>query len=150
MNCPKSKLLSEYLDNELGSPDKISFEQHLQSCPVCFEELEDLKKIQVSFATTERYKAPYGFSTRVLARAKAQNEKKTRDYMPLFVRFAQITAMFALITIGVITGTVIQNSSATLRTNKMMSSFSLELFEPAPPGSLGGAYIAFMEGRHDE
>ena len=42
--CPKVQgMLSEYLDNRLGSEDKSLVERHLESCEACSKELEALR-----------------------------------------------------------------------------------------------------------
>jgi hypothetical protein len=34
--------------------------------------------------------------------------------------------------------------------NNLVSSFSLDVFDPAPPDSVGGVYLAMMEARHEK
>jgi Putative zinc-finger len=42
--CPKIRgMLSEYIDNRLGSEDKSLVEHHLESCEACSKELESLR-----------------------------------------------------------------------------------------------------------
>lgn len=148
MKCIQVEDISAYLDNELGEKQRLSVEAHLQDCPHCAGKLQELRSVQTAFGGKERYQAPYGFSTRVLARAAELDRKKTPPFVHVLVRFAEAAVLLAVITIGIATGKAMTNGASHSRTEE--SSFSLELFEPVPPGSLGGAYIAMTEAGNEK
>jgi hypothetical protein len=47
--CPDPQLLSIYLDGELPSPWKEKMQSHFAQCPICYEKLENFKKLQELF-----------------------------------------------------------------------------------------------------
>ena len=61
------KMISRYVDDELTPEEKKDFDAHIRSCVSCREELEETRALHRLFASAERFPAPYGFATRVLA-----------------------------------------------------------------------------------
>jgi anti-sigma factor RsiW len=76
MSCSKSKLVSAYLDKEMGPGEKTAFETHFQGCNDCAQALEEMRSLRAAFAKTERYLAPYGFAARVMARTAELEQRK--------------------------------------------------------------------------
>ena len=162
MSCPKTKLISAYLDKEMGPGEKTAFETHLQGCSNCSHTLEKLRSLRVAFSKTERHQAPYGFATRVMARTAdlkspehdilpSGERMKMRDWsVPLLVRFAEAAVLIVVITVGILAGMVMTNSSSSGKAINIASSLSLDLFDPTPPGSLGGAYLAMTEAGNEK
>jgi hypothetical protein len=70
--------------------------------------------------------------------------------VPFFIRFAEAAVLLVVITVGIFAGKVMTNSFPTARTMNIASSFSLDLFDATPPGSLGGAYLAMTEVRNEK
>jgi anti-sigma factor RsiW len=150
MSCPKTILISAYLDKELGLGEKTSFEAHVQGCARCSHALEELRSLRMAFSNTERHQAPYGFATRVMARTAELEKKKTPWFVPFFVRFAEAAVLLVVITVGILAGRAMTNSSPAAQTTNIASSFSLDLFDATPPGSLGNAYLAMTEVRNEK
>ncbi len=150
MSCPKTKLISAYLDKEMGLREKTAFETHLQGCTGCSYRLEEVRSLKAAFVKTERHPAPDGFATRVMARTAVLEKKKLPWFVPLSIRFAEAAALIIVITVGIIAGKVMTNGSATEKTTNIASSLSLDLFASTPPGSLGGAYIAMTEAGNEK
>ena len=149
MKCSKAKrLASPHLDGELGSGLKQSVESHIANCGKCSIEFDEAMKLRELIAQTERFKAPYGFATRVMANANAGKAAR-RAWMPIFAKFAETIVILVMVAVGIISGSFLINELAP-KNNSMTSSFSLEMFEPAPPGSIGGAYLAMMETGHEK
>ena len=69
MKCSKIKLISPYIDGELGKVEQESFETHLPVCPECSRRLEGFRLMREGFSRAEKHRAPYGFSTREIGRA---------------------------------------------------------------------------------
>ncbi len=150
MSCPKTKLISSYLDKELGLGEKTAFEAHVQGCTSCSHALEEMRSLRAAFANTDRHQAPYGFATRVMARAAELEKKKAPWFVPFFLRFAEAAVLLAVITVGILAGKVMTNSSTATTTTNIASSLSLDVFDATPPGSLGGAYLAMTEVRNEK
>ncbi len=150
MICPKTKLISAYLDNELRLGEKAAFEAHVQGCNRCSRSLEELRLLRAAFLTTQRHKAPYGFATRVMARTRELEKKQTPWHVPLVMRFVEAAVLLVVITVGILAGRVMTNSSPTMQPASIASSLSLDLFDATPPGSLGGAYLAMTEVRNEK
>jgi hypothetical protein len=149
MRCGKTKLASPYIDGELEGEEKTLFEAHLRGCLECSRRIEGIRTTRALFANAERCKAPCGFSARVMAKA-AERETKRFPLFPLWAKFAEVTVVLVMITVGILSGRFLTNSIMGQRTVNIASSFSLEIFEPAPPGSLGGAYLALMEAGNEK
>jgi anti-sigma factor RsiW len=145
MSCPKTKLISAYLDKELGRGEMTAFEVHVQGCNICSHALEEMRSLRAAFAQAERHTAPYGFATRVIARTADMEKKKAPWFFPVFVRIAEAAFLLVVITVGILAGKVLTNSSSMANTTNIASSLSLDVFEATPPGSLGGAYLAMTE-----
>ncbi len=150
MSCPKTKLISAYLDNELRLGEKTAFEAHVQGCNRCSQSSEELQSLRAAFSTTQRHQAPYGFATRVMARTRELEKQQTPWHVPLILRFAEAAFLFVVITVGILAGKVLTNSSMSTNTTNIASSLSLDMFDATPPGSLGGAYLAMTEARNEK
>jgi anti-sigma factor RsiW len=145
MSCPKTKLISAYLDKEMGRGEKSAFETHLQVCSNCSHTLEELRSLRLAFSKAERHQAPYGFATRVVARTAKLDKKESPWFVPFSIRFAEVALLFVVITVGILAGRVMTNRSSAVQTTNIASSLSLDLFDATPPGSLGGTYLAMTE-----
>ena len=150
MSCPKTKLISAYLDEEMGLREKAAFETHLQDCTSCSYRLEEVRSLKAVFAKTDRHPAPYGFATRVMARTAALEKKKAPWLVSFFVRFAEAAVLLIVITMGIVAGKVMTNGFSAANTTNIASSLSLDMFDATPPGSLGGAYLAMTEVRNEK
>jgi anti-sigma factor RsiW len=150
MSCPKTKLISAYLDAELQGGDKAALETHLQGCVQCETALKNMQSLRSAFANTERHQAPYGFATRVMARTRELEKQQTPWHVPLIMRFAEVAVLLVVITVGILAGRVMTNGSSTTNTPTIASSLSLDMFDATPPGSLGGAYLAMTEARNEK
>lgn len=68
MECRQAReLLSPYLDGELMPPERGRLEEHLQSCPDCREELENLRRLAVGVRTLTIPELSPAFADRVMA-----------------------------------------------------------------------------------
>jgi anti-sigma factor RsiW len=150
MKCKKAhKLISPYIDGELPEWDKKKLEDHMKVCHKCLAEFEEGKKLQNLFATVDRFKAPYGFHTRVMANISSGKTRGISE-IPIFVRFAEAFVIVAIIAIGVFSGSFLIKGYMPDKAREVMASLSLDVFDPTPPDSLGGAYLAMMEVRDEK
>ncbi len=150
MSCPKTKHISAYLDKELGLGEKADFEAHVQGCASCSHTLEEMRSLRAAFANVARHPAPYGFAARVMARTVDLEKKKSPWFVPLSIRFAEAAVLLVVITVGILAGKAMTNSSPKVQKTSIASSLSLDLFDATPPGSLGGASLAMTEVRHEK
>lgn len=150
MNCSKTdKFISHYIDGELKAETKEAFESHMKACHACSKAVEEVRNQHDLFAQAKQYKAPYGFSTRVMANISAE---KTGGFSltPLFTRFARATVLLMIISIGMISGGFLSSSLMQTKMVSITFALSLDLFDPMPPDSLGGAYLAMMEVKDEK
>jgi anti-sigma factor RsiW len=155
MKCRHAKkMISRYIDGVLTPDEKRSFDSHLRSCASCREVLEETQALHQLFASAERFPAPYGFATRVLANVDEKERSRVLGilgFRPLFLRAAQVAFALVVITIGVVSG----NLLLTERTDHVgqtavQETFSLDLFQATPPGSIGGIYNTLMRSSHEK
>jgi anti-sigma factor RsiW len=154
MSCPKSILISAYLDEELRGSDRAALEAHVQVCAQCGAALKDMQSLRAAFSNRSRHQAPYGFATRVMARTAELERKKSPWFVPLSIRFAEAAVLLIVITVGVLAGRVMTNAfpvaPPVAQTTSIASSLSLDLFDATPPGSPGGAYLAMTEVKNEK
>ncbi|OGW39851.1 MAG: hypothetical protein A2X58_12725 [Nitrospirae bacterium GWC2_56_14] len=162
MSCPKTELISAYLDEEVRSGDRAALENHLPGCAQCEAALLDMRSLRSAFAKTDRHQAPYGFTTRVMARTaelkspsphplpSGERIKVRGWFIPFSIRFAEAAVLLMVIFVGIMAGSFMTNGSSMAQTANLASSLSLDLFDAAPPGSLGGAYLAMTEASNEK
>lgn len=150
MKCLKTEHISSYLDNALEEKERASATAHLKDCPRCAEALAEMQSLKQVFSATGRFQAPYGFSTRILARAAELDKKKAPWFIPVFAKFAEAAVLVLVLVIGAAAGTFITKGLAAQQATNLASSMSLDLFDATPPGSLGGAYLAMTEANHEK
>jgi len=162
MSCPKSKLISAYLDQEMELREKTAFEAHVPDCNVCSQKLVELRSLRAAFSSSVHHQAPYGFATRVMARTRAMDSpspsplpsgeriKVRGGFVPLFIGFAEAAVLLMVISAGIFAGTIMTNGSPSMKKMNMASSLSFDLFDATPPGSLGGAYLAMTEVKYEK
>jgi anti-sigma factor RsiW len=144
MRCSKTKLISPYIDGELNIRERDLFESHINECRECVGELEELQKIHEQFARAETFKAPHGFSTRVLSNIRAKETRRFEGLVHVLAKSAEGFAVLVLIVLGIILGSFLSKNLVSEKGN-VVTFLSLDIFEPAPPDSVGGVYLAMME-----
>ena len=145
MRCSKAtKLFSSSLDEELSEREKMSFETHLKNCGGCRAKFDEIRNVHQMFARAERFNAPYGFSTRVMANL-SEEQSKQRWFIPLFMRFAEGLLVLAVITTGILSGNFLIQTSLTRSERNIATFFSLDAFDATSRDSVGGAYLAMLE-----
>lgn len=71
--CEKIRVeLSAYLDNEVNEEERSLIVQHLNKCPDCGLEFEEIKRIQRVFSVERLEASPY-LESKVLNRIKEEN-----------------------------------------------------------------------------
>src|SRR5271157_614687 len=156
MKCSQiTKMISRYVDDDLGPEEKRLFELHIQDCSGCRHELEEVRAVHELFASAERFPAPYGFTTRVMANLEAKEPSwlwQLFTLRPFFLRAVEVAFALIIMIIGVFSGNLLvadRTSGRQAVQATVQESFSLDLFQATPPDSVGGAYVRLM-GAGDE
>jgi anti-sigma factor RsiW len=148
MRCSRAgKYLSSYIDGELQAHKRVLLESHLVGCSKCARKVEELTGVHSLFVEAERFSAPRGFSTKVM---KKVSTHPSRDFSltPFFVRFAEVAAVLATITLGIMSGSILTNALALHHRGEIVvAPLLLETFEVLPPDSLAAAYMTITGGR---
>jgi anti-sigma factor RsiW len=148
------KMISPYIDDELAPEEKKAFGSHIRVCAPCRDELEETRAIHELFSSAEQFPAPYGFATRVLAnldRKEGSRLRKLLGFRPLFFRAAQVAFALVIITVGIISGNqLLPERTDQIGRTAVLETFSFDLFQATPPGSIGGIYNTLMESHHEK
>lgn len=147
-------MISRYVDDALSPDDKKDVDSHIQDCARCREGLEETQALHRLFASAERFPAPYGFSTRVLANVGNKRGSQLRRLLairPLFIRSAQVAFALVVMTMGIISGDLLmaERTETIEQTAVVQEAFSLNLFQATPPDSIGGIYNTLMRPSHE-
>ena len=154
MKCAQVKpMIARYVDQDLDPREKKAFELHCLECPVCRGEWEEQMAVHNLFGSAERFEAPYGFATRVMARIE-ENEKRAPFWgfftlQPVFLRAVETAFALVVIFIGMVSGNLLVADRIPERPLTVQESFSLDLFQATPPDSIGGVYVT-LAGATDE
>jgi anti-sigma factor RsiW len=151
MKCSKAQeLISPYIDEELSEGKKRELEDHIKACEKCRTEVEEMQGVSQLFVNTEKFKAPYGFHAKVMANVNASKTGRIFP-VPILVRLAEAVMVLALIAVGIISGSFLAKGLMPEQAREALaSSLHLDVFEPAPPDTLGGAYLAMTEVRNEK
>lgn len=148
MKCSQiTKMISRHIDNDLGPEEKRLFQLHVQDCPGCKHELGEVLAVHELFASTERFSAPYGFFTRVMANLETKEPSWLWGILtlrPFFLRAVEVAFALVIILIGMVSGNLLVADRTSGRQTAVEESFSLDLFQATPPDSIGGIYVQMM------
>lgn len=150
MNCSKAhKLISPYIDRELTERDTKALEDHMKVCDKCRADFEEVMELHNLFASADTFKAPYGFHTRITANISSGKIKGTSRFAVL-VKLAEAAAIVLVIAFGILSGNLMTHEYQTDKTRDVTASLSLDVFNTAPPGSIGGVYLAMTEAGNEK
>ena len=146
-------MISRYVDQDLNPDEKMALDLHLGECPGCKKAAEGQIAVHNLFASAEKFEAPFGLATSVMARIE-ENEKRAPFWgfftlQPVFLRAVELAFALIVIGIGLVSGNLLVAGKAPERTITVQESFSLDLFQAAPPDSIGGVYV-ILTGATDE
>jgi anti-sigma factor RsiW len=151
MKCSQiRKMISPFVDGELGPDENKVFTSHLAGCPTCRKELEETESVHSLFTSTERLEAPLGFATRVMACIEEREQVSSSfwgffTHQPVFLRAVEVAFALVIFMIGAISGNMLVVDRISVRQSTVQESFSLDLFQAAPPGSVGGIFGSLAE-----
>ncbi len=103
MECEKYRdLISLYIDGEINENDEKELLEHLENCPLCRKEFEELKAITDMLGKIEEAELPENFHTEVMTAIKAQSSPiKKNKPKRIWARYASLAASIcALFIVG--------------------------------------------------
>jgi anti-sigma factor RsiW len=153
MRCLKIRQqISLVIDDQMSSDEKKAFSGHLQNCPDCREALKEAQAVHALLASAEPFPAPYGFTTRVMANLTTEESSpwwSVFSSRPLVLRAMEWGLALIVVLTGMVFGNLLIADRATPNIPAIIQeSFSLDLFQATPPGSIDGAYMALAETDH--
>ena len=147
MNCTQAQgLISSNLDGELTPAEQPGLSAHLQACPECRLLEASLRGQRQLFAREARLAAPVGFRTRVVANL-ASVPARGFAWLRLWAGVAEVAVLGLIILAGIVSGGIL--AGRLNPESAVASALALDLFDSAPPDSLGGAYLAMLEVDHE-
>jgi len=150
MNCAKVlKHISPYLDGELLAAEQLNLVAHLQSCAKCRAVAAEMLLQRQLFAQGERFTTPVGFRARVMANLESAPAPGLW-WLRTLTGFAEIAVLVVIIFTGIASGSFLAERLAPGKTAAVTASLGLDLFDLAPPDSLGGAYLVMTEVRDEK
>jgi anti-sigma factor RsiW len=96
-----------YLDGELDLVRTIEMEAHLKACPVCTQELDNLKALRVALQRSSlAYAAPAALRERIQSSLRASSEAEVRESKLNWpsLNILQLAGAFALLALISVTG----------------------------------------------
>jgi anti-sigma factor RsiW len=148
------QLISSYIDDQLGLDEKKAFAFHIRTCSNCREELEEIQSVHELFSSAERFSAPYGFTTRVMASLETKEPSRWRAFFtlrPFALRAVEVAFAFIVVIIGLLFGhLLVADRDLPQRPVTIQESFPLDLFQSTPPDSIGGIYVALAEATNEK
>jgi anti-sigma factor RsiW len=155
MKCTKiRKLISSYIDDQLGPDEKKAFVSHIQNCPGCRKALEEVQTVHELFTSAERFPVPYGFATKVMANLEAKEPSRWWAFFtrrPLVLRTMEVAFAVIVAMIGMISGNLLIADRVTPKQSAtIQESFSLDLFQATPSGSIGGVFVTLAEATDEK
>jgi anti-sigma factor RsiW len=155
MQCTEIRqLISSYIDDQLGLDEKNAFTFHIRNCSNCREELEEIQSVHELFASAERFSAPYGFATRIMASLETNEPSRWWAFFtlrPLALRAVEWAFAIIVVITGLLFGNLLTaDKGPPAGQATIQESFSLDLFQAMPPDSIGGVYVALAEATHEK
>ncbi len=150
MKCSEArKLISPYFDGELSEANKRELESHVRVCESCRSEIRETQELHQLFVNEEKYDAPFGFHVRVMANVKTAKPGWS-PRIPFAVWLAEGALILLLIAVGIMSGSLLTQGLSPDKAENEIATLHLDVFNSAPPGTLGGAYLAMTEVRNEK
>ena len=141
MTCPRHDELSAFADQAMKPGERTRFERHLQTCPICHQQLEDLQALRQSLRALPSPALGFDLASRLEGRLGGRPQRLPRrrpwpaswggsGWMP--TGLAGGVALVAGVWLG---GLLLGGTSTTVATRVSM----VRVFDPVPPGGLCAA-----------
>lgn len=157
MDCKKTKALIDEYSRGCQLEEAGVIEAHLASCESCARELREHSEMTLALAHAPRYKAPAGFSSRVMERIGNEETAKEPGLfrwlwsMPAYLKAAEAAAAVLVVAMGVLSAGLISGSLGGGQAAEAYTELaSLEELEMVPPGSMGDMYLSMKENGNEQ
>lgn len=142
MTCKEtSHLLSQYIDDVLSLPMRVSIDEHLDRCPVCRAQVAELRTISRSFRSLSRPVAPSGLASSItealIIEAAAQRQSPEASFRERMATWLEPRLMpysvgsFASIVLFVAMFAAFRPHFVALQ-NAAIQSSTLQVFQASP------------------
>ena len=140
MTCPRHEELSAYADEAMKPRERARFDQHLQTCPLCQQQLEDLQALRQSLRALPSPALGFDLASRLQDRLRRPPPPRQRPWRALWsgssLMPTGLTAGLALVS-GVWLGGLLLGSGGATTVAAPVSM--VRVFDPVPPGGLCAA-----------
>lgn len=158
MDCKRAKALIEEGTGGPPGSERGALREHLKACEGCARESRELSETRSLLSAAPRYKAPAGFSARVMERIRLEDEAAREPgffrwlmSMPLHIKAAEAAAAVLAISIGVWSaGFLSERIGAGQTAENYTELASLEELDTVPPGSMGDMYLSIKENGNEQ
>ena len=154
MKCSQvEKRLSAFQDGELDPQEEMRVKDHLERCSACRDRYEGMEKVWQALGDSPEIIPDPGFYGQLVRKINESNRASSpTGFRWLFQSFssswATSTLLIAGILIGAYLGSLLGRSvlfplqpSQAVGLRAASEVFSLKVFDPLPPGTLGDKYI---------
>ncbi|MBW7832327.1 MAG: zf-HC2 domain-containing protein [Simplicispira suum] len=139
MTCPRHEELSAYADHMMKPAECARFRQHLEVCPICQQQLEDVQALQLALHALPSPTLGFDLASRLEGRLQRQPQRRQRPWPALWGASgwmpAGLTAGIALASGVWLGGLLLGGGSASVATPVSIA----RVFDPVPPGGLCAA-----------
>lgn len=139
MTCPRHDELSAYADQALAPRKHARFEQHLQGCPVCQQQLVALQALRHDLHALPSPTLGFDLASRLEGRLQRPPRRRQRPWPALWGGPgwipAGLAAGLALVSGVWLGGLLLAGGSAATVPRAAM----VRVFDPVPPGGLCAA-----------
>ena len=139
MTCPRHDELSAYADQAMKPGERARFQQHLQTCPICQQQFEDLQALRQSLRALPSPTLGFDLASRLEDRLRRQPQRRHRAWPALLGgsgwMSTGLTAGLALASGVWLGGLLLGGGTTAIATPASM----VRVFDPVPPGGLCAA-----------
>ena len=139
MTCPRHDELSAYADLVMKPGERARFDQHLQACPICQLQLEDLQALRQGLRALPSPTLGFDLASRLEGRLQHQPQRRHRPWPALWGgsgwMSTGLTASVALVSGIWLGGLLLGGGTAVAVPRANM----VRVFDPVPPGGLCAA-----------
>ena len=156
MRCHKVQMkLSAYQDGELEVKDVKQFAAHLEDCPACRRQLDELERVWQELGDLGDIAPDPGFYGQIVEKIHESQERPVwgwqRAFQLLSAQAFPCALMIAAILIGTFLGNFLAGNSQfpwqqdkMTRPREASEFFALNVFAATPPGTLGNGYLRMV------
>lgn len=136
MHCPQHSKLSAYLDRAMADRERTQFSAHLQNCPLCRHQLEELTALQRNLRDLPSPVLGFDLAARLQDRIRSGGAQRRPARSFWFAWWPTGLAVAASLACGVWLGALL--TGATVVAGAPPAAM-VRVFDPVPPGGLCAA-----------